>query len=181
MTTYELFKFVKEKVDAYLATNPAYAGLDLGQSFQPTSQGAEANQQLAMELIIDRKIGWPQRKEIWNDANQDFDHRELRQMESDFQMSALVLEDPQQPQLPTARDILVDVSTFLESTEFIEMLEEQDMGILRVTEIRNPKFENDQSDFQASPSFDFTLTHKHITITGTKPKADMVEHDSYPI
>lgn len=178
MLDFELFKFFKVIVDQTLADNGINA--EMTQSYQPTSQGVDPEITVFMENINDRRHGFRKVDEIWNAGNNDFDHVETQQMETDFQMGCIAIQDPTKTGQLSAKDILNIVAAGLQSQFTIEALRAQDMGILRITDIRNPKFSNDASDFQASPSFDFTVTHKTVTIK-TRPKAEFVEHNLYPI
>ncbi len=95
-------------------------------------------------------------------------------------MNCWRLESPSGDTELTAQDILYIISSSLQSAETIGTLGPLDMGILRITDLRNPYFENDASDFQSSPSFDFTVTHKHTTITSV-PRIEFVEATTYPV
>jgi len=51
---------------------------------------------------------------------------------------------------------------------------------LRVTDVRNPFFEDDKTRFEANPNFDITLTHAS-PITLTVPPVDRIEGAPSPI
>ncbi len=52
----------------------------------------------------------------------------------------------------------------------------QGVGILRVTDVRNPYFTDDKDNFEASPSFDFVLTHRQTRMS-TDPIIDTYQAD----
>jgi hypothetical protein len=101
-------------------------------------------------------------------------------METVFQVGAVTVMNPKSPTQLTASDILDVVAAALQSTSTIEALEAIDAGILRITDISNPFFESDKGEFQSSPSFDFTATHKQVTLS-TAPLAYPIDAEIYPI
>jgi len=178
MYDYELWEVFKPIVDTGLS-NAGVNGV-LVRSYQPTSQGAASPISVAMNSISSKRYGFRKAQDVWNPANDNFDHIEQQQMETTFQMNCWSLESPNDLTQLTAQDILYIISSTLQSVATINTLAPLDMGILRITDIRNPYFENDQSDFQSSPSFDFTVTHKHTTITST-PKVEFVDLLTNPV
>ena len=101
-------------------------------------------------------------------------------METTFQLGVLNLQNPKTTTQYTASDVLNIVASILQSSATISQLAAVGVGIYRVTDLRNPYFTNDYDRFQASPSFDFTLTHKHVTIV-SNPKISATDYAVYPI
>lgn len=92
-------------------------------------------------------------------------YTEIQQYASLFQMTALATQDPANPNQLTASDIANFGRYVMQSAQTIQALEAQGVGVLRVDQVRNPYFSDDRERYEASPSFDFTLTHKQIVIT----------------
>jgi len=174
----ELFAFLKPIIDEGLAINNVTA--EMTQSFQPTAQGVTPAIQVAAQIISDKEYGWVNRGDTWDEEAGEFVHTESQQVETTFQISCLSLQAPSKPTQKTAKDILKIVKATLVSDETIRLLGLQTMGILRITEIRNPFFRGDKNQWQASPSFDFTITHKQVTISNVQ-KASPIEGNIYPV
>lgn len=92
-------------------------------------------------------------------------YTEDQQYSTTFQASALSTQDPADTNQLTASDILNYVAAVLQSQTAIDTFENNNVGILRIDQIRNPYFSDDRERYEASPSFDFTLTHHQIVIT----------------
>lgn len=90
---------------------------------------------------------------------------ETQQYASTFQLSALSTQDPANIESLTASDIANLAAYVLQNSMTIAALEAQGVGILRIPQVRNPYFTDDRQRYEASPSFDFTLTHKQIVTT----------------
>lgn len=85
--------------------------------------------------------------------------------ETTFQVSGLSTQDPANPNQLTASDIVNYASAIMQSGTTVASIEAQGVGVLKVSDIRNPYFSDDRVRYEASPSFDFTLTHKQTIIT----------------
>lgn len=97
-------------------------------------------------------------------------YTEVEQYHSTFQMSGLATQDPSNTASLTASDIINYGAYVMQTMATIQGLEAQGVGILRISEVRNPYFSDDRQRYEASPNFDFTLTHKQ-TIIGVIPFA----------
>lgn len=92
-------------------------------------------------------------------------YTETQQYETAFQVSALATQDPANTESLTASDIVNLARYVLQSAATITALEAQGVGILRISDVRNPYFTDDRQRYEASPNFDFKLTHKQIVTT----------------
>lgn len=135
------------------------------QSFQPTQQGVNTKPTAYLHKIMDNRYGFPEWSEVWDADSETMIHGDVQQYQTTFQMSALATQDPSVPSNFTAADILNRVAYILQSQPTIATFESQGVGILRVTDIRNPYFTDDRERNEASPSFDFVLTHKQIIMS----------------
>ena len=89
----------------------------------------------------------------------------MQNYESTFQLDALYIQNPEEEDQLTPGDILNYAAYIMQSDKTLKFLRENEIGIERVTNVRNPKFVDDKDQFEASPSFDFVLTHKQILIS----------------
>lgn len=138
------------------------------QGQQPTQQGVNtAPTGYFFKVGPDHPYGFPNVKDVFNTTAGTFDHIESQQYESTFQMMTQATQNPLMPNALTASDILNYLRYILQSRVTIATFEAQNIGVLKITEVRNPYFKDDSDTFQASPSFDFTLTHKQTIITST--------------
>lgn len=140
-------------------------GTPIKQAFQPTQQGANKEPSAYFHIVGHRRIGSPYRADVWDTEDEVERHTELQAYETDFQISALSTQDPANTSQYTAGDILNLISYILQSSATITALRAQEVGILRVRDVRNPKFIDDRERFEAHPNLDFTLTHKQIVTT----------------
>lgn len=107
-------------------------------------------------------------------------HTETQNYESTFQLSALVKPNPSATNQMTASDIVNACAAVLNSVAAITLFEAQNVGIERITEIRNPFFMDDYDQWEASPNFDFVLAHQQIITTSTPIVSDF-ELDMYRV
>lgn len=135
------------------------------QNFQPTQQGVPNSPVLYLHKVSDHRYGHVHRKDEWDDEEEVERHTETQWYETTFQASALAIQDPANVNSLTAADILNTAAAILQSDSTIQALGSQNVGILRIMDIRNPYFTDDRDRFEASPSFDFTLTHEQAIIT----------------
>lgn len=142
--------------------------VQIAQSYQPTQQGVNTKPTAYLFKIGDKRYGYPAFQEIWDADSETMIHKTTQQYETTFQISALAIQNPKTPSAPTASDILNLIAYILQSSTIVAAFEAQDVGILRVTDVRNPYFQDDKGRNEASPSFDFVLTHKQI-ILSTSP------------
>lgn len=156
--------FMAQLLPAMQAT-PDLAGVKLKRNFQSRQQGADSGPYVYFVKIGDHRYGSPQRKPAWNVAAADFDHLEIQQYESTYQFSAWVPQDPKDVTGLTESDILNLVSGIMQSDTISAAFQAQEVGILRVTDIRNPYITDDRDQFEAVPSFDLILTHKRTRVT----------------
>lgn len=150
------------------------------QSMQPTTQGVPPGPTVFIFKIGDRRYGSKKVVDAWNEDLQQQEQTETQQYETTFQISALAIQDPSNVDSLTASDIVNSVAAIMNSDSTIQTLEADGMGIYRITDVRNPYFQDDKGNNEASPSFDFTITHKQVSVT-VIPTADPVSIQIYPV
>lgn len=152
-----------------LADLPVLAG------YQPTGQG-RAQRGIYFFPVTDTRYGWQQRKDVFNPETGDQVHTESQIIESLFQVQGFAPSSPADLEAPTARDLTNLAAMLIASQPFVQALAKQGAGVQRITAVRSPFFKNDAGQFEASPSFDFTVSHKR-SITQTTPSIDSIELD----
>lgn len=165
MNDLQLFILLKATMAAGL-TRAGVAGVEVKQNFQPIQQGPNTAPTIYLFKIGDRRYGSPRRAYVPNAAPALMDRTETQQMETTFQATALaVMGGPNDFNQLTASDLANTVAAIMQSDEGQAQLWAAGVGILRVTDVRNPPFTNDRKQFEFSPSFDFVLTHKRSLVS----------------
>lgn len=136
------------------------AGVKLARNYQSRQQGANTAPYVYFFKIGDHRHGSPKRKEVWDVQAGTFTHSELQQYETTYQFSAWIPQTPEDVTSLTESDILNIVSGIMQSDSLIAAFQAAEVGILRVTDVRNPYIVDDRDQFEAVPSFDVVLTHK---------------------
>ena len=140
-------------------------GIDVVQAYQPTQQGVARQPTIYLFKIGDHRYGSLGRTDIWDEPDSEEIHTETQYYLTTFQISALATQDPSDLAKPTASDIVNGVAAIMQNSTTIQNLQDQDIGLLRVADVRNPYFIDDRGRFEASPSFDIDVVHKQIVTT----------------
>lgn len=140
-------------------------GVKLARNFQQTQQGASTSSYVYFVKIGDHRYGHVARKDVLNLSAADFAHSETQVYETTYQFSAWVPQDPKDVTQLTESDILNIVSGIMQSDTTLAAFQAAGVGILRVTDVRNPYIVDDRDRFEAVPSFDIVLTHKRKTVS----------------
>jgi hypothetical protein len=165
VTDNELIAKVSAALLARLAaTSYSLAYVGLLQNFQPTQQGVPSTPCLFLHKIVDVRVGFPQRKEQWNETAQQFDYVESEQLETTYQFTARAPQNPADDTELTAGDYLKAAARALQSDPVIISLRQSAVGVLRIGTIRGGFAIGDTGDFQEEPSFDVVFTHRNSTI-----------------
>lgn len=172
MTDNQLIQFMAAQLDAAMvASNWNYIVL---QKDNPTLEGIPSAPAVFFEKLFDHAYGWPIEDLEYNKPPVDnYSDNETQLLETTFQISALVIQDPSNLNLPTASDVVNYLNLWLRHWVTLQQFRTQNVGILRVTQIRNPWFEDDRHRFEAHPNFDLVLTHQNV-LTMTVPAAVQV-------
>lgn len=141
---------------ATVGIKAAYPNVQVGVPSAPT---------IFLSIGNPNRYGSPQRKNVFDPDTNIMTHTETVWYETMFQVSALATENPDTPTQLTAGDYLKAASKVLQSDDAIAALQVNEIGIYRIQKMRQIWFKNDSERFQASPSFDFTVTHKDVFTT----------------
>jgi len=137
------------------------------QSNQPTQQGVNSSPTVYFFKVSNKRYGFLGRFDEYNETQGEIVHTESQYYETTFQVSALVRQFPITPNQYTASDLVNEVASILQSDKTLAILNAAGVGILRVIDITNPYFTDDMDQFEASPSFDFTLTYQASRVSIT--------------
>lgn len=157
------------------------AGTPIAQNFQPTQQGVNTQPTVFIYKVGDKSYGFLKRTDLWDSNTSTMVHTESQQYESTFQISTLATQNPKTPNQYTASDIANSCMAIMRSDATRAYLLQNGVGIERPgPETRNPYFPDDRKRNEASPSFDFVLTHKQI-ITSSVPIVDATVINLYEV
>lgn len=150
------------------------AGTEVIASYQPTQQGRPDGMSVGFSHISETREGWPAITEKYEEGTGDFLHTETQIVLTTMQAWALSPQDPRDTSRPSAKDLAQLAASALNSVMVRKALKAQQVSILRIGEVRNPFFENDRKQYEASPSFDFQLCWQRSIVSRT-PAAKSVE------
>lgn len=153
-----------------------YSNVTVIASNQPTQQGIPTGATVYFYKLNDHRLGFLRRFDTWDSINDVMIHTEEQQYETTFQVNALVIQSPYTPDQYTASDLVNDVCFIMQSDSTREILYNNEISILRVTDVTNGYFVDDKDNFEASPSFDFTLSYTRTKVS-TSNVVDHVEFD----
>lgn len=130
---------------------------------QPTSQGRADDPAIYFFKVSDPRRGWQSRRNVMvGDVPRKLEEQNI---DTTFQFMALAKQDPANITAPTASDLLNAASMILSSRSVGQALYAQGVGVQVVGDMRNPYFKNANDQFEASPSFDFTVSHRRSIMT----------------
>lgn len=144
---------------------PSLYGVKLARNYQQTQQGATTEPYVYFFKFGDRRYGHTKRREVWDTIAGTFKHQEEQQYETTYQFSAWIPQDVKNVTSLTESDILNTVSGLMQNDALMAAFRIAGVGILRVTEVRNPYIVDDRNRFEAVPSFDIVLTHKRTSVS----------------
>lgn len=172
MTENQMYTALIATINAGL-TLAAVADVDVRQAYQPSITGRPPSPAILFSNQPSQRYGFLKRDDVWDLTTQTMTHIETQVMTTTFQCGALAEQNPSADPATalTAGDLVSRAARILQSDAGREQLRAAGLGILRITEIRAPYFKNDQDTFEASPSFDFTLTHLLVDMSPGVPVA----------
>jgi len=164
MTDNDLIRIIITLI-IYKLPSYGYNDVTVKQSQQPTLQGANTNPTIYFYKLFDRRYGWTKRESKWDPDELTMTNTESQMYETTFQMGGMVRQIPSNPYGHTASDLVNTVAAIMQNDQTLLALAGHNLGILRVTDVRNPYFKDDRDQFAAFPSFDFTITHRQTRVT----------------
>lgn len=156
---------IRTQLLAVMQATTGLSSVGLARNYQPTQQGAATGAYVYFAKLFDRRYGHVERREVWNQTAGAFDHVERQQYETTYQFTAMVPQNAASATELSESDILNRVSGIMQSDAMLAAFQAAGVGILRVTEVRNPYMLDDRDLYEAMPSFDLVVTHKRQTVT----------------
>lgn len=157
MTDNELGILLRDQVLAGLARQGT--SLPVVMAYQSQTEGRVNGAAAYYFPLADKRYGWQGRTRRFDISTQELLTTERQQMESTFQFYALAPQDPSNLALPTPKDLVNLLAMICNSQLFVQGMRLGGAGVQRITPVRAPFFVNDRSQFEASPSFDITISH----------------------
>lgn len=147
------------------------------QKNQPTQEGIPSGATAFLERISDHRYGHPIFKEAYQAGPNNFAETSNQLIETTFQISALVPQDPSDLNIPTASDVAEYICQYMQTRTAIRQYRQAGVSVLRVTGVRTPFLVLDKDQFEGNPSFDIVFQHNR-TVTMTVPAANKVVNDN---
>lgn len=164
----DLIALFASQLDAGLAA-AGLANYAVTQNYQPTQEGVPSGPFVFFEKLFDKEYGWPIASDYWmadvappGSQLPDFSTPEQQWVESTFQVTPLVLQDVSDLSIPTQSDVAHLLKQYLNARQVMAVFRASGVSVLRITDIRNPKFEDERGLFEANPNFDVILQHKRV-------------------
>lgn len=156
-----------------------WTDVTIAQKPQPEQQGVPSGRSVFIQRLFDYKYGSPGIEREYNEIDGVFNYKETQVIDARFQISALAAQTYDDT-LPTALDIIRHVSMGVSSRGSRAVYKANGFNILRVTDVRNNIFTDDEFKFEFMPSFDLVL------VTGTEftdvvPKIDHYVDDIHGV
>lgn len=175
-----LIKALRDVLLTGLSKN-GQADVDVQQAYQPTQQGANSSKSVYFFKVSDSRYGFGARQYSYGTIDSTLTESQL--YITTFQIQAWVRQIPMLAvdySLLTASDLVNLCARILLSQSALDAFNANNIGVLRITDVRNPFFIDDRGQFEASPSFDVQLTSKTDT-TSQIPSTTEVAAGIYPI
>lgn len=150
------------------------------QANQPTMQGSPTAPTVYFYKLATKRYGFLGRNDAWDIITSKMDHTESQYYESTWTVQALVLQNPATPNQYTASDLADEVASIMQSDATRAILNANNIGILRISDISNPYFIDDRDNYEAVPSFDFVLVYENLR-PSIDPIIDQFVAGIYPI
>jgi hypothetical protein len=148
------------------------------QTSGPTQQGIPDAPIIMFQKLFDEPRGWPKSTSVYEPVADQFTTKSLQEYQTTFQISALVIQVPDDLTLPTASDVANYMYNALHSRSTVSAFMKVGVNVMRAPQIGNAYFEDDRSRFEARPSFDIILTHSR-EVGQITPAVHVVEGEEH--
>ena len=168
MTDNELINIIATQLELAVAN----AGWDYKviQKNDPQQEGIPSEPGIFFEKLFDHPYGFPIINNTYNSVPDNFSETNLQVYETTFQVTSLVIQNPDDLTIPTASDAANQMLMFMQSRTTVAALRALGVSLLRITQVRNPYFVDDRNRFEGHPNFDIIVYSKR-EITFTVPAA----------
>lgn len=150
------------------------------QQYQPRQSAIETAPTLYLHKVLAPRYGYPSRKDIFNTVSGEFDHTETIWRTPTYQVSGYALQNPADITSLTASDITERAADVMQTSATRLALLASNVGIIRITDIRENYFVDERDRFEQNPSFDFVLSYQ-ATINTTVPPVDNHCLNNFPV
>lgn len=134
------------------------------QKQQPTQQGREDEPTVFIEKLFDKAHGFAKVTYTPHPTDTNLSNEEeLQVYTATYQLCATCTQDPRNTYRPTASDLCDIARMILQRRSSIRHFQELGINLLRVPEVRNSYFTNEQDRQEAMPSFDLTVSYTRKT------------------
>lgn len=160
----DLWRILLPVIRAGVATYPE---ITVKRAYQPTTQGDGISPRVVLFRASSRRYGAQGKTQRWKkqDGGQDRMLKiECWRKEDTYQANAMVGRAPEDEGY-TAKDVLETLAGYLQSDEAIVALRKAGLGILRVTDVQEIPYEDDQDSYRMSVSIKFTVTYQQTRET----------------
>jgi len=170
MNDNDIFVIIRNILLAGLNTM-GISGVQVKQNFQADQGGVPTPPAIFFHKIAANRYGFPGRRSIWNEANQNFDHVETTWRRATYQITGLAIQDPSDLSQLTAADLVEAASDILQLDAARDMMkaEDESLNIERIQDIRTPYFTDERKRYEQSPSFDFVLSYQKRFVSTAQP------------
>jgi hypothetical protein len=158
-----------------------YSSVPVIAAYQPTLQGVNESPTVFFSKVGDRRYGFLESENNFNESDEEMVKTETQLYETTFNIQVWAIQNPATPSAPTASDLANTVAMILQCYVGRTALLAAGVGILRITDIRNPYFVDDKEIFEANANFDFTLTHKQTNSSIVSVVVPPIQSGIYPI
>ncbi|MNH03097.1 hypothetical protein D3C81_678180 [compost metagenome] len=162
MTDTELFTLIRLTLIENLSVWPFDASLGpitVQQKQQPVKQGIPTAATVYLEKLFHNPHG---SSRVYYDVSPEpnmIEENEGQVYTATFQVSAFVIQKPENPALPTASELADAARVGLQRHTTIRKFAAEGVGLLRVSMVGNPYFSDDRDRQEATPSFDLVVTY----------------------
>lgn len=156
----ELIPFIGQTISRAMTKYfPSLGDFEVLQSAQPTQEGTPSVPTIFFQKFPDRPRGWPMTKYVVEDGVGK--EVSVQLYETSIHISSLAWQDPTKPndEVVTASDILNKIFMYFSMRARTYEFSAAGLNILRVMELSNQAFENDDHRFEFFPTFVLELTH----------------------
>lgn len=123
----------------------------------PTSKQGRVTDGIYFFLLSKGKRGWQYR--YYEEDGDALKNNESQINELMFQFQAFVKDNEKDDDQLLAEDVLSIVRGVMQSTKFVDLLQAQNIGVQRATDIVSPVFVNEFDNFEHNPNFTIIFTH----------------------
>lgn len=159
----ELIPFIGKFLESCIAQGfPNLGPSEVIQGAQPTQEGTPKVPTVIYIKLPDRPRGWPMRKYLPVPGSPGSATEVVMQLyETSIQVSCLKWQDPTMPnaQVVTASDLLNRLMMGFTMPSAIYEFNKLGVNLLRIDEVTNDPFENDNHQFEFHPTFVVVITH----------------------